>query len=446
MSGAARVNDPIEHSQAYFGFIAGAIVGAIAGVAVTVFTEGAGAGVGLGVYAATASFGEWLGSFPCFNHVTGTIQTGSPNVFINGLPAAVATDSGKQLPSQVICSSHVGPQFIAEGSTTVFINGRPASRIGDHTTCGAKISGGSNNVFIGGGTVSTVDIESEVPVWGHVSVVVSGLAAGLLLRLPVKNMVGGAVAGAAAGYAGYWLGGKIAGEGSNTQHFLEGTFGAIGAIYAGTPANQRARSLQELGNLLAGRSSRPAEPIRPQIQPSSRTKLAGPTKNWQTYLAKESEAIKKAPLRGKVRNFQAKINSIRAKMPNNNLKKYGNMAIADVRIDGLPHEFKAHSKIHYENTRGSDVDKFSYSKSESERVFKNYEPASSIDGRAYDRYNDTEAKILEHIASLIDKDTNGTISLYTELDTCQSCTNIIFEFREEFPNITLNIFSRSMGE
>ena len=225
MSRAARVSDPIEHSQAYFGFIAGAIVGAVAGVAVAVLCRGnrAAIGAGLGVYAATASFGEWLGSFPCFNHVTGEIKTGSPNVFINGLPAAVATDSGKQLPSQVICSAHVGPQFIGEGSTTVFINGRPASRIGDHTTCGAKISGGSNNVFIGGGTVSTVDIESEVPVWGHLSVAVSGIASCILLRIPVSKVASGALLGAVAGSAGRWIGGKLAGEGSTTRRHIWAT-------------------------------------------------------------------------------------------------------------------------------------------------------------------------------------------------------------------------------
>nr|WP_255260059.1 deaminase domain-containing protein [Bacillus sp. AFS023182] len=59
------------------------------------------------------------------------------------------------------------------------------------------------------------------------------------------------------------------------------------------------------------------------------------------------------------------------------------------------------------------------------------------------RFYDTEAKILEDIASQI-KYPNifGKIDLYTELDTCQSCSNIILEFRKGYPNIQLNIYTK----
>ena len=67
---------------------------------------------------------------------------------------------------------------------------------------------------------------------------------------------------------------------------------------------------------------------------------------------------------------------------------------------------------------------------EEERFFTRYEDASStLGGRKFPRHNDTEAKILEYVASQIEKYTEGTIDLYTELDACQSCTNIIFEFK-----------------
>ena len=60
----------------------------------------------------------------------------------------------------------------------------------------------------------------------------------------------------------------------------------------------------------------------------------------------------------------------------------------------------------------------------------------------YPRFHDTEAKILEDIASQIkDPHISGKINLYTEKLACQSCTNIIFEFRRLFPNIELNIFT-----
>ncbi len=60
------------------------------------------------------------------------------------------------------------------------------------------------------------------------------------------------------------------------------------------------------------------------------------------------------------------------------------------------------------------------------------------------RYNDTEAKILEDIASKIkDPNIKWEINLFSELDCCQSCTNLIFEFREKSPNIKVNIITNN---
>lgn len=106
-------------------------------------------------------------------------------------------------------------------------------------------------------------------------------------------------------------------------------------------------------------------------------------------------------------NFLNNVKDIRAQMPNTNLAKRGNMAVAD----------------------------FSYLKPENERIFTAY-----VDDQ-YPRYYDTEAKILEDIASQItDPNVSGTINLYSGLPCCQSYSNIILEFRKMFPNIELNIF------
>lgn len=73
-------------------------------------------------------------------HVGGPILTGSPNVFIGGLPAARVTD-------KVTC---VGPpDVIVMGSPTVLINGLPAARMGDQTAHGGVIVGGLPTVLIG---------------------------------------------------------------------------------------------------------------------------------------------------------------------------------------------------------------------------------------------------------------------------------------------------------
>ncbi|NIA00222.1 hypothetical protein F2P46_31600 [Massilia sp. CCM 8734] len=54
------------------------------------------------------------------------------------------------------CSKHPHtPLKIVTGSPTVFINGLPAARVGDKIECSAFIVEGSGNVFIGGGTVQT---------------------------------------------------------------------------------------------------------------------------------------------------------------------------------------------------------------------------------------------------------------------------------------------------
>ena len=116
----------------------------------------------------------------------------------------------------------------------------------------------------------------------------------------------------------------------------------------------------------------------------------------------------------------------------------GNVATADVSIPGIKKEFSAHSQIHSMESLGADVMDFSYTPAESERIFKNY----VVD--EFPRYNDTEAKILEDIASKIkDPNIKGEVNLFTELDACQSCTNIILEFRAKYPNIKLNIFTNN---
>ncbi|MGN9135950.1 deaminase domain-containing protein [Clostridium sp. HCP1S3_B4] len=122
-------------------------------------------------------------------------------------------------------------------------------------------------------------------------------------------------------------------------------------------------------------------------------------------------------------------------MPNTNLSKRGNMAAAEVDIDGIKKEFVAHSKINSVESKGSNVSDFSYLKPENERLFTSY----VVD--KFPRYHDTEAKILEDIAGQIkDPNISGTINLYSELPCCQSCSNIILEFRRKFPNIKLNIY------
>ncbi|POD98856.1 type VI secretion system PAAR protein [Pectobacterium odoriferum] len=78
------------------------------------------------------------------------ITEGSPDVIINGQPAARKGDAVLLHDCPCPDAPH-GPHSrkITEGSSTVIINGKPAARIGDSINCGGVIISGSDNVIIG---------------------------------------------------------------------------------------------------------------------------------------------------------------------------------------------------------------------------------------------------------------------------------------------------------
>jgi uncharacterized Zn-binding protein involved in type VI secretion len=74
-------------------------------------------------------------------HGGGQIQPScSPDVFINGLPAARLGD---------VTEDSIGHDPIVQGEPSVRINGKPAARLSDKTDHGGVITQGSPNVFIG---------------------------------------------------------------------------------------------------------------------------------------------------------------------------------------------------------------------------------------------------------------------------------------------------------
>jgi len=176
MFAAARVGDETGHSAALAGMMAGTVVGgfiaAAGGLAAgALFITGMGAsclGVGVLLVGASVAVGWLTGELATAARDSlaeggagsmtqqGVITTGSPNVFINGRPAAVATAS-------LVSCQEDGAQHLAEGSSRVYINGLPAARLGDRTTCGATIISGSPNVLIGGASEQTLPIQAEVP-------------------------------------------------------------------------------------------------------------------------------------------------------------------------------------------------------------------------------------------------------------------------------------------
>ncbi|MFJ4353985.1 PAAR domain-containing protein [Pseudomonas sp. NPDC089428] len=222
MSEAARVGDPIEHTAALGGLLAGLAVGAVAsalivgtgGLAAVAFV-GAGAALGAGI-------GQLIGGLNYFADNAGKILSGSKDVYINGLPAARANID------IVGCDEHSSaPKNIAQGSDSVYINSMPAARVGDRAVCDGRISSGSANVFIGGGTVTTDAIDPEVEEWLEVAIYVVGLGCAVALTGPVVVSV--ALAGGYIGNnVGEWAGGEIFGNTSDGQKITALAGGLIG--------------------------------------------------------------------------------------------------------------------------------------------------------------------------------------------------------------------------
>ena len=77
------------------------------------------------------------------------VSSGSPDVTINGLPAARVGDT--LAPHACSCGGGHGTHSctIESGSSSVFINGKPAARTGDGISCGGVIISGSGDVIIG---------------------------------------------------------------------------------------------------------------------------------------------------------------------------------------------------------------------------------------------------------------------------------------------------------
>ena len=77
------------------------------------------------------------------------IDSGSPTVFVNLLPAAALGDvsSPHLLPEDDYCPGHVS--IISTGSGTVFVDGRPLASVGDYFADCTFVATGSPTVFVG---------------------------------------------------------------------------------------------------------------------------------------------------------------------------------------------------------------------------------------------------------------------------------------------------------
>lgn len=192
---AARVGDPIKHTNALFGALVGIAAGIVIGALVavtTIVTAGTGLLFWAAVFGAAAALctgaagGYTLGSFlgKLSGSKSGVIAEGAKTVFIGeGSPAAARaldhlacgdppmTKYGWSMLGAVllgpvggmagliyghVTSKHAGAQ-IATGSETVYIENFNAARVGDKTSCTGEIMEGAETVGIGGESVALID-------------------------------------------------------------------------------------------------------------------------------------------------------------------------------------------------------------------------------------------------------------------------------------------------
>lgn len=165
------IGKKVAHSMAFAGFLASIVVGAIAAVAVgalIVATGGLAAVAVIGAAAAGGFAGGLIGSalggaMASMGTPTGAIATGSPDVFIESMPAARVTDIAP-------CSKEYGaPSPIIEGSETIFVNGLPLARIGHKLLCGAVVDEGAMSVFTDSTTTAIAVPAPDIPLWARVA-------------------------------------------------------------------------------------------------------------------------------------------------------------------------------------------------------------------------------------------------------------------------------------
>jgi filamentous hemagglutinin len=122
---------------------------------------------------------------------------------------------------------------------------------------------------------------------------------------------------------------------------------------------------------------------------------------------------------------------VRAGLPSD-LRRSGNVAVAEIDIPGIPKQMAAHSQV-------SDAGKVLIGSGNGNFV------AQSVPNKAGDlvyRGIDTEYKILDNIADQLGRNTSarGTVNILTEKAACASCLNVAEQFKAKYPNITVNIF------
>jgi uncharacterized Zn-binding protein involved in type VI secretion len=257
---AARVGDEIAHGFGVAAMIGGAILGAVVGAAIVAAAAVAapltiaiivGGSIAVGALSMKQLVSGISTVFKLPEPSTGTVKMGSGNVFINSRPAVRAgldlTTPCSGMPLNHFPSS--SDVVIADGSSTVIVNGYPVARLKDKIACGAHISSGSENVFIGGGTARMAEV-SDLEGWMETGFQLLGgaalIGAGALAAaagIGALAIFGAVTVGMGAAFEGLGRLGDRLGHGY--RDLLQGAAG-LGLLFAGP---RMARTKPSSGNV-----------------------------------------------------------------------------------------------------------------------------------------------------------------------------------------------------
>lgn len=152
----------------------------------------------------------------------------------------------------------------------------------------------------------------------------------------------------------------------------------------------------------------------------------------KVYPTRQIDPVKEAHIIDRVKELRGKLTS--------GYKKSGNFALAEVDVNGIDKsEFFAQSSI--DELTDSLKERVPNISLKPENPMFHATEAPDKKGSMYLRDSDTEYKILNDIASRLGNNTEvkGKIKLFTELDTCDSCSQVIAEFAKKYKNIELEV-------
>ena len=128
--------------------------------------------------------------------------------------------------------------------------------------------------------------------------------------------------------------------------------------------------------------------------------------------------------------------NLRAGITLRNPAEPGNAAIAYINVEGAPNRLAAFSQL---DAAGNGI------VGRGPGIFE-ASPQPNAQGVFTNRVVDAEYKILDNLAATLGNNRNasGSVTLFTELPTCASCTSVIDQFRRRYPNVTVNIVQRGV--